>query len=171
MTPEEIRETVREQLLDAFSAEYSFTVDTWKLLETKAQVSITVSGIFFAAAFAYARETTLTTGVRLLLLSTVVTLLLSLGSAIRSLTIARIAVPPFGSFFEPIARDVFRHPKPQIDEEFLLAITGDLVTQWRKAIETANHVNAEKSQYVLASQILLGLAMLIATILTVVYVT
>jgi len=159
-------------LAAAFDAEYAFTIDTWKLLESKAQVTVTISGIFFAAAFGYAREVaSLTLTGRILLALTVVTLLLSLGSAVRSLIVSQVSTPPFGTFQEPIVRDLLALRDSELTEETLNGVAADQARQWREAITAADRVNALKSKHVIRSQVLLGIAMIVATLLTIIRIS
>jgi hypothetical protein len=51
-----IRLTLGEQLLASFQQEYDDAVETWRALEGKAQISITIGGVVLAAVFAFARD-------------------------------------------------------------------------------------------------------------------
>ena len=53
---DEIRHKLGEQLLTTFRQEHSDAVNTWRTLEGKAQISITIGGVFLAAVFAFARD-------------------------------------------------------------------------------------------------------------------
>ena len=67
---------LHQKVLDPYQAEYKDLFDAWKNIETKAQGAATTSGIFLAAAFAFAREFDPTTALvlKVLLASSVLAL-------------------------------------------------------------------------------------------------
>ena len=78
MNPSEEDIKIAETALATCTDEYREQADVWKTLETKAQVAITVAGVFLAAAFAYSRETGLDVHIQVFLGVTLLTLLLAL---------------------------------------------------------------------------------------------
>jgi hypothetical protein len=167
-TTAEIRKQLDDQLLEAFSAEYDFAVETWKMLEGKAQASVTISGIFFAAAFAYARESGAPTPLpRALLIVTVIALLFSVGSAVLSLALAQVSTPPLGRFNESIVFDLRRLPEGELSDEHIERFVAERIRQWREAIRTVDESNQRKAAHVRRSHLFLAIAMISAACVTI----
>lgn len=51
-----MRQLLRQMALDSYREEYKEFSDVWKALETKAQATVTIAGIFMAAAFTFAKD-------------------------------------------------------------------------------------------------------------------
>lgn len=97
---------VRARVLAAYESEYQDLVETWKLLETKAQGAIAISAIFLAGAFSFAKdlkaETSTSFGVALSL--SIVSLLFTVIMAVRSLGVRSAARLPSGATISSVAR-------------------------------------------------------------------
>jgi hypothetical protein len=101
---------VRAQLLDAYAAEYKDLLDSWRLIETKSQGAIAISGIFLAAAFSYAKDLKAETVIlsRLPLVISILLLLYGVYTAVRALVIISAPRLPAGSAVEAMAAPLFR---------------------------------------------------------------
>lgn len=77
----------------AYWDEYKEYNDAWKSLEAKAQAMITSNGIFLAAAFAFARETRLTSMVIVFTIITLLALFMSMCFSLKVLKVAYYETP------------------------------------------------------------------------------
>jgi hypothetical protein len=165
-----MRDSLRASLLGAFSDQYKESNETWRALDAKAQATTTVSGIFLAAAFAYAREIgSLSDFQRWLLVTALLFLLTSVALCLLALRIQEAVAPPLGTF---VATGILSLTRLDVvpTEEALDRFFQDRVKEWREAIGTVSSRNARKASLVWFGQLLLGLAMLPVAIFTVIRV-
>lgn len=163
----EVRQSLRDNLLESFSDEYSNASETWKALEAKAQSTVTIGGIFLAAAFAYSRElTAITCCGRVLLIMAIVLLLGSVAFCVAALRIQKIVDPPQGTFAAGAVLQL-TDPSKHLDEETLQNFTRDRVTRWKESLESLIARNDEKASLIWTGQIFLGSALLPIGVFTV----
>jgi hypothetical protein len=93
MTPLEEDIKILEAGLTAYSDEYKEQADIWKILESKAQVSITVAGVFLAATFAFVQQAGLVCSAKVFVVVTLLALLVALITALRVLQISELLMP------------------------------------------------------------------------------
>jgi hypothetical protein len=111
----ELREWLSEQLLEDFRREHSECVDTWRSLEGKAQVLVTVGGVFLAATFAFARDLqALGAAPRLLLAASLVLLVGVVFSALKVFRIVSLEKAPLGTFTRQGVHDISVRPDDEI---------------------------------------------------------
>ncbi|HWN11811.1 MAG TPA: hypothetical protein VNO50_21470 [Pyrinomonadaceae bacterium] len=165
----DLRAEIVENLLDSCKAEYSEAAATFTALDTKAQNTITVSGIFLAAALAFFRGAELqqlvTIGGATLILLAIVVLVLMLaiifciwGMRIRDVPIADAA------FSEKEARQILKEPAESLNELF----EGHLFDQarnWNSLSSAVREANDRKAWAVRWGQLLLGSAILLVALL------
>ncbi len=157
---EEIRTELRAALVQSFEREYEGVLETWKVVEGKAQSNITIAGIFLAAAFAYAREPA--SGSRLhegLLMMVILCLLGSMTCALLALRIVRVPAPPRGEFTQAYLRDIVQLPDDEITEERVARFTDDRISLWQTATHTILESAETKAGHIWRGQLLLVLAM------------
>jgi hypothetical protein len=98
-TLSESKDSLRKSALEAYLQEYKELTETWRGLENKAQVSITVAGIFIASTFAYIRDISKTQPYeKVFLCLAVVLLIISVILSILVLRLQRVVPPPPGRF-------------------------------------------------------------------------
>jgi hypothetical protein len=97
MTPSEEDIQILEAGLTAYLDEYREQTDIWKILESKAQVVITVAGVFLAATFAFVTQAGLVSCAKVFIVITLLALLIALAAALRVLRIAELLMPVDGA--------------------------------------------------------------------------
>lgn len=156
----ELREWLSEQLLENFRREHSDCVDTWRQLEGKAQVLITVGGVFLAATFAFARDLQALGLIEKLLLVT--SLLLLVGVVFFGLMVFRIVAvekAPLGAFMREGVRDITRRQDSDI-RAYVERFMEEQATQWNQAIQGLVAANETKADWVWRSQTCLVVAII-----------
>lgn len=169
-TIEEIREDLRKQLVKSYEDAYDDASDTWKTLEGKAQVVSTVSGVFLAAAFAFARETSLSTCEKWLLGVGVAFLALAVAGALYALELATFPKPPHGEFASRTAADILKQDDAAI-REYAETMAAFFASKWKATIDRLDALNADKANAVRIAQSLLSIAVVLIAIMTVVRIT
>lgn len=170
-SPSEIRATLRESLLLAFESEFEHTLETWKTVEAKAQANVTISGIFLAVAFAYARETrVISRGHLVLLLAAIACLTASVVSCLFALRIVRVPAPPLGESLQIYVLDLLLLPDNDLGEERLAGFVNERAGAWRQAIDAAAKATEKKATHVWHGQFLLGLGILLTGVMTILHV-
>ncbi len=163
-----MRRTLRQTVLDSYKEEYKELSDLWKSLETKAQGTVTIAGIFIAAAFTFAKDLTSTRldfcsklflAVAILLL--IPTVILSV-LALRRRTIRWI---PAGADVEQIADHIEDVPNEDLADRarrFIDEHSGI----WKQTVESTREATTRKEELLNVAQILLLFAIGAATIVT-----
>lgn len=90
--------------LDRATAEFALLTDTWKNIDTKAQATATIGGIFVAATFAIAKDAKFSGFEKIILFSAILFLIAGIVASIRAALVTRAAEPYTGS---TIAKIVF----------------------------------------------------------------
>ena len=159
-----------EAALASYREEYRDLADDWKGLETKAQGSVAVAGIFLAALFAFVRELTANSGPleSVLLAVAVLTLLVSVGYAIAALRIRDIAASPLGKHLKPLVQHLLATPDLEANPDRATNFLNDHIRMWHETNENMHHENDRKAGHVLRSQVCLMAAIAAVAILTVV---
>jgi hypothetical protein len=130
----ELRESVRETVLDAYKAEYKELADTWRAIELKAQGAVVTAGIFIAAVLAFIGRLSNAsrTGERILLTLVTISLMASVLFAIRALGVRRIKAPPRGDDIACLASPMRDTQCADVLEERLFRMRGDVISLWRQ---------------------------------------
>jgi hypothetical protein len=156
-----------EQLLSAFRAEYADALDTWRALETKAQVATTTGGVFMAAAFAFVRDLGhLPAPEQYLLLTALALLVASVIIGILVFKVVPVVAPPYGRFIEEATFDLLRQSDDQL-LPYAERFVRDQAVQWREAIESIVSINDQKATLVLRLQIVLITAISLTAFFTI----
>lgn len=163
----EIKEALRKAVLEAYSNEYKELSDTWRGLETKAQGSIAIAGIFIAGAFAYIRDITPNAyrHEKLFLLIAIICLVISVVLSILVLKIRTIAAPPMGEYIDRVVQDILRLNKVDELPERLVRFDNDQIAAWRIVKNEAQLSNMLKARYLWRAQIFLMSAIVTVAIL------
>lgn len=157
--------------VDAYREEFAELVDSWKALETKAQGTAAVAGIFFAAVFAFVRDlegkADLLRGYGLIIATA--SLGLAVGAGLMALRIRKIPRPPLGADTQKLVNDLLALESSELGQRLPL-FYNDLSGRWAKVNNDLADANDKKSTWLLVSQALLALAILIVGIVTVEFV-
>ena len=167
-TVPEIHERMRKATLDAYLEEYKQLKETWRSIETKAQGSIAVAGIFIAGGLAFLTklEAHLGRADKALLF---IGLTCLIGSVILSILVLRTKVanvPPLGSIVGAYALGMLRLKSVDDLEVHTGAFFRDVVTGWRNIIGEVTAANASKARTLWVAQLFLILAILVVAVLS-----
>lgn len=163
---DEIRTLLREQLLTAFIDEYRDANDNWAVIDGKAQSTVTISGVFLAAAFAYAREIgTASMTERRLLACSVILLIAAVGVSLLALRLRRVSLPPFGTIVEQRVSDLLSNDN--LNEDLLHHFLNERIGQWRLTVQTIYVKNDVRGFHAWCGQMLLGLALAPVAVFTI----
>jgi hypothetical protein len=165
----EMRESFRQAALDAYREEYKELSEVWKGIELKAQGTITIAGIFIAAAFTFAKDLTATQRLdfygNLLLGAAIVSLIISIIFSVLALKTREVELPPGGERLKNMAD----HYKAVRDED-LPDRTQRFINQhasaWQEVVDDAREAIDDKERWVRTAQGFLVVAIIIAATLT-----
>lgn len=167
------QQSARDQLLagalQSYRDEYKELSDTWRHVEGKAQGTITVSGIFLAAAFAFVRDLTgAGTGLleKSVLAVAVGTLTATVILAVLSLRVREVVAPPLGESLDEMITDLSGLTHAAEIAERLPRFIGDQLEMWKNANEAVDRVNKGKAGLVAWAQRLLLLSIGLVAVLT-----
>ena len=173
----EIKKSLNEAAIAAYTAEYEALTDVWKGLETKAQGAITIAGIFIAAAFVFIRDLqmlNLSFSQKLLLAVAVACIVLSVIASILVLILQTVDSPPGGSLVYQMCQDVILQKmgetvaeRDSLIPDLSLMVFGDQISIWEKAIVSTTSVNKQKVFRLRAAQWLLVAAVMMIVWLTI----
>lgn len=112
-----LRQKLFDASLDSAKSIYAARVDQWKTLETKAQGTVAVAGIFLGGVFAMARDVKVETGnfERTLLMLTSISLLLAVAAAVLALHV-RATPMPGGKLNETVKRLLLPERTDQLED-------------------------------------------------------
>jgi len=163
-----MRRTLRQTVLDSYKEEYKELSDVWKSLETKAQGTVTIAGIFIAAAFTFAKDlasTRLDYYGKLFLAGAIVLLIPTIILSVLALRRRTIKWIPAGIDVERWADDIEDVPNDELTDRARRFI--DVHSEvWRETVASKKKATAKKEELLYAAQILLLFAIGAATIVT-----
>jgi len=172
LTPSMVAEAREAELLDRmrqeYVSEYGDLVSTWQSLETKAQGTVAIAGIFLAASFNFAREIPAGTGYlqRGVLAVCVVALTAAILFAIGALRVRSIFRRPGGSSLDQQVQALSRGETLPSDSQ-LLRMDWDFVRGWRAVIEEFASANGRKARALRRAHTVLAIGALAVSALTV----
>ncbi|MBE3037199.1 MAG: hypothetical protein IMZ62_00050 [Chloroflexi bacterium] len=162
----DLRDRLCDSLLQDFRQEYADAVETWRSLEAKGQVLVTVGGVFLAAAFAFARDLRGLAFLEKTLLATALALLVAV--VLLALSVFRVVPvkkPPLGSFSENGVFDLLGRPDADLSA-YVQRFAKDRATEWRDVIQSISSVNERKAAWVRRSQFCLVVAVVDTVVFT-----
>jgi hypothetical protein len=163
----DVRRQLLEETLDAFRREHSDLQDTWKALETKAQSSVGVSGVFIGFTLAFAKDITADTS-RVIIVLTLLALILltaALMTGALSLRLREVTDAPSGDNVRALIWPIVQLPDTAEVEARRLGALGDQTRQWRDTVSAVRLENASKAKWTFQSQVLLLSAIIVAALL------
>ena len=153
-----------ERALAACTDEYREQADTWKTLETKAQVAITIAGVFLAAVFAFTRDPGLHCSIQMFLGITLLALLLTLFCALWVLKVEEFDLPYNGEDALKTARELMKPTTSPVPEGCRYKqLIESLIDGYDEVLKTIHAVNNRKQERSVYAYFLLCLAALSAT--------
>ncbi len=162
-------------VLADYQVDFKDSVEHWRSIETKAQASITMAGIFLAAGFALVRELdpSTTWWVRGLLLLGAVALMAAVAFAVLTLKVRTVAAPPPAGELQKLIDDFFR---PQDDstsqegarnlQEETRNLLFDRIRLWQGSVQYAQEIIRSKAKQLLRAQLALLTALSVVAVLT-----
>jgi hypothetical protein len=155
---------ILERGFAAYLEEYREQADIWKTLETKAQAVTTVAGLFLAAAFAFSREPTLATPIKLAVLAAIVSLFLAVLAALAVLRAVEFQLPDGGNAASAARAAVSASARPC--GEPYQAYLSDQLEGAEQILTSLEAVNKVKQERLAAAQALVALAALLSVLST-----
>lgn len=168
---EEIRLEMLRDVLKSYEAEHARLTDRWKALETKAQGTVAIAGIFLGGVFTFIRDLKADAPVAEPWLLVLVALLLTTAVflSVLSLRVRGIADPMPGEEAERIAKDVVR--LETVDIRLLApALYGERFDVWREVNVCVRALVEAKARRLALAQGSLLTAVLLMCILSVIVV-
>lgn len=158
-----------QSVLTAYREEGKQLDDTWRLLETKAQGTTAVVGLFIAAAFAVARSLPagLSPSYKVLLVASVALLVISAVLSVAALKVRPVISPPGGAITRDLVLDYLNVRTTADADERYLRHLRDQFAMWDNATRTHIAANRSKARLVLVAQLLLIAAAMVFASLTI----
>lgn len=163
--------TTRKQLLEfaltRASHEHAELSETWKALDTKAQATATIAGIFVAAAFVFVRNTNLQlAGYETLLLTLAVLFLVgSIALSVLAMEVRSVSMPLTGDEARKMVGEILQTAESEHTER-LTNLFADTVTGWASVNDELRGAIECKGSRVLWAQGSLLLAAITMALLT-----
>jgi hypothetical protein len=153
---------LRRAVAAAYEREHEALLTAFRDLDGKAQATITVAGIFLAAALAFVEETPATAPsllVRALLGGTLFLLVASISAALLALQLRKIVRSPsatqIGKFVSDLLAAGTEEARKRMGDFY-----GQVSTLWGASIQSLETANVRKSRCLVIAQVLLFLAIL-----------
>ena len=152
--------------LTSYREEYRELSETWRHLETKAQGTVAIAGIFLAGVFAFVRTLSDNASFcdKALLLIAVLLLVLSVLFAILVLRVREVTSPPIGDSLDTLVKDLLS--PGEATQEDLVAFVRDQTGMWADANKETHRHNQIKADHLFRAQILLLIAVVVVAVLT-----
>lgn len=167
---EEVKSFFYETTLDACAAHYERLINATKTLESKAQTTIAIAGIFIAAMFAFIRDLNalkLTQEGKSLLVITIVLLVLSVFFSILVLLLRTTLQPLTGDQTYAIIKDLITlNPSFTDFSDEKIDFIEQQIIMWEKPVESVEKSNLWKVRFLWVSHIFLLLVIILVGILT-----
>jgi len=156
--------------LQAYQDEYRDLTETWRQLDGKSQGTLATAGVFLAATFAFVKSFTegqIPAGSRPALIAAIVCLATSVVLAVLSLRIRTVTAAPFGRRLEQLTLDLMRIEDPDERNARAPDYVREQIDMWRSVNGDVQAENGRKANLVLASQVVLLLAVFCVAGLTI----
>ena len=161
--------SLREATLAAYLEEYKKLNETWRSIETKAQGSIAVSGIFIAGALAFITKADLALSCyeKTLLFVGITCLIVSVILAIVTSRTVAIITAPLGSYRAKHTIDLGQVKTEAELQEYLPLLFAEHVVEWKRVIDAVNSVNVKRAETLWAAQLFLIFAIIAVAMLAI----
>ncbi len=151
---------LEKMVLTSFKEEHSRVETRYRALDTKAQATAGIAGIFLAAIFAFIRSvnTAMPFWEFALVVASLISLVLSISTAVLAMRIYRVTAPPQGIFVRHVVDQRVKRDWPEGADLPLLGLFNAQSSKWAMTIESLEEAVAHKALKVRISQWLLVLA-------------
>lgn len=165
--PVEVRKELIQFAYDRSEHEHGELSETWKHLDSKAQSTATLAGVFIAAAFAFVRNTALNLDQteKLLLCGSVVFLVASICTAVCAMKIRPVSMPLSGFNAEKTVDDILAQEETELPLR-LQILLKETVHQWSTVNKELNNIVKAKGQCIEWSQTFLFVAAITVAVMT-----
>lgn len=166
---EEAKLLVYKGGLESYKTHYELLVKVATVLDSKAQTTITIAGIFIAAMFAFVRDLKtleLQHVEKYWLFATVILLILSILSSVI-VFLLRPQTLPSGADMEEVISDLEKFNSDDVFFKERFNVLHQQMSVWKKPIISIKDSNNSKVKYLWSAQTLLLLAIISAGLLTV----
>ncbi len=167
-----------EWTLQSCTDEYKDKGLTFSNLDTKAQNTITIAGIFLAAGFAFLQGDNLTKLICLggiyaiiLLGGSIVFLLSSAFCCLYTMKIRKIVAPLGSEALDKIVQDILGVDPSEFTNTTTENFLRDQISVWKEVLTDMSKTNLDKAKAVLVGQMLLASAIVIIAILLLVIIS
>jgi hypothetical protein len=147
---------VLDETLKTFQDEYKDRLETWRMIDGKAQMVLTTSGAFLGGVFALVQKlpTTFDGGHRALVLLAVTSLAAAVIASLLALRPRSVFDPPTGkTALDELAALEARGP---VTVEQVLNMKRDTATVWLQCVQSMAEANRIKATLVRRGQVLIG---------------
>lgn len=160
-----------KQVLGACEAEHSQLTGISQILDSKAQATAAIAGVFIAAVFAFVQDISgrIPSLYIAFLAPSLGLLLLSIFFAVLGMWLQRTIGRPTAEFVRQLILDLWKTDGPDAIGARAGGFYGDQVQEWLPALQRLRIIVRRKSRFVAASQLFLLLALGLVSILTIVY--
>lgn len=147
-------------VVEACQFEYKDLQDSWRLLETKGQALTSVSGVFIAGAFAFARDLAAgaASGTKFFLILAVGMLLLTTVYGVATLFVRAVKSPMGADGASKLVDDLLRISTPEDLPVRYCNFLRDQTRAWESALASFRSANHTKARFLIAGQITLLVA-------------
>ncbi len=161
------RDEIRQTVATGIAAEYDRVESVWRALESKAQGTIAVAGVFAGFALNFSKDIPklVHPAVKLTTIATVILIALSILYSALALRVRGMARPPSGMYLRKLAEDFALLESEQERCEYRPVLQKMIIDEWSKAASELQAASTAKADYISSSQGLLLFAILSAAIL------
>lgn len=172
----QIRASLLEKTLNYCAGDYSILERTFAGLDTKAQATFAVAGIFLALVGSLIADREIAAAIRgscpaiLLLFLTLGALLGSTLLCVWAMRIRRVPTPLEGEKLSEVAEDVLAPESGDVSRETYEGWFREQIGAWEEPLKEMRKVNEDKAAWVLRAQVALVIAIICSSALTILYV-
>lgn len=163
-----MRQLLRQRALDSYREEYKELSEVWKALETKAQGTVTIAGIFIAAAFTFAKDlaaTRLDYYGNLFLGAAIILLIPAIICSVLVLWKRTVQSIPSAEDIEWWA-DLIRDTPDNALPDRICSFLDQQSIVWKETVASSRDAIERKAELLLVAQVLLLLAIGAASVVT-----
>jgi len=165
MTSEDEDTKILERALEVCTDEYREASAVWTTLETKAQVAITVAGVFLAAAFSFSLSAGIGLHIQVLLAVTLLALLCALISALWVLKVENFDLPFDGTAALKEANELLDPSANRtVEGARYLELVQSLTDGYDEVLDRISTINRNKQKRLGYAYFLLTVAAIAATL-------
>jgi hypothetical protein len=156
-------------VLDTYREEYKDLLDAWGKIEAKVQGTVTIAGVFLAAAFALARDAATKMGTvdRLLLIASLSLLAACLVWCLRAVVVREVKEPPSGQKVQEYVALVVQAPWRAPPPSDVHRLFRDIAEIWEESVASLRVARERKAKRLRVAQVFLVLGLLLMSGLTI----